>query len=237
MKARLVTTDRVAADTAGFTFEAQAPFSFDAGQTCDLTIAAPQYQDDKGSSRTFSIASSPADAPRVLVATRLTGSAFKRSLLEAPAGLEVELDGPFGSFVLHKNTTKPAVFFAGGIGITPFRSIVKDATERRLPHRITLFYSNRTPASTAFLPEIEAWQRQHANLRLVATVADPGGPESWSHDIGLMDARFIAPHVQDWANAICYIAGPPAYVKAMRAALDEVGADPDNIRTEEFSGY
>jgi ferredoxin-NADP reductase len=237
MKARLVATDRVAEDAAGFTFEVQAPFSFDAGQTCDLTIAAPQYQDDKGSSRTFSIASSPADAPRVLVATRLTGSAFKRSLLEAPVGLEVDLDGPFGSFVLHKNAAKPAVFLAGGIGITPFRSMLKDATERRLPHRITLFYSNRTPGSTAFLGEIEAWQRENVNLRLVATVVDPAGPEPWRHSVGLMDAGFIAPHVQDWAGAICYLAGPPAYVKALRAALDEVGADPDNIRTEEFSGY
>jgi ferredoxin-NADP reductase len=237
VKARLVATDRIAADAAGFTFEVQAPFAFDAGQTCDLTIAAPQYQDDKGSSRTFSIASSPTDAPRVLVATRLTGSAFKRSLLDAPAGLEVELDGPFGSFVLHKNAAKPAVFFAGGIGITPFRSIIKDATERRLPHRITLFYSNRTPATTAFLPDIEAWQRQNSNLRLVAAVVDPAGSEPWGHHVGLMDATFIAPHVEDWASAICYLAGPPAYVKAMRTALAEVAADPDNIRTEEFSGY
>jgi ferredoxin-NADP reductase len=237
MKARLVATDRVAEDTAGFTFEVKGPFSFDAGQACDLTIAAPQYRDDKGSSRTFSIASSPADAPRVLVATRLTGSAFKRSLLAAGVGLEVELDGPFGSFVLHKNAGRPAVFFAGGIGITPFRSILKDATERRLPHRITLFYSNRTPGSTAFLRDIEAWQRENANLRLVATVADPVGPEAWRHAVGPMDAAFIAPHVEDWAGAVCYLAGPPAYVKAMRAALDAIGADPDNIRTEEFSGY
>jgi ferredoxin-NADP reductase len=237
MKARLVAIDRVATDTAGFTFDVQAPFSFEAGQTCDLTIAAPQYQDDKGSSRTFSIASSPADAPRVLVATRLTGSAFKRSLLEAPVGFEVELDGPFGSFVLHKNGSKPAALFAGGIGITPFRSIVKDATERRLPHAITLFYSNRTPASTAFLPELEAWVRLNPNLRLVATVTDPTGAVAWSHSVGLMDARLVAPHIDDWAKAICYLAGPPAYVKAMRTALDEIGADPDNIRSEEFSGY
>lgn len=237
MKARLVTTDRVAADTAGFTFEVQEPFAFDAGQTCDLTIAAPQYQDEKGSSRTFSIASSPADAPRVLVATRLTGSAFKRSLLDAPAGFEVEFEGPFGSFVLHKNAAKQAVFLAGGIGITPFRAIVKNATERRLPHRMTLFYSNRTPGSTAFLPDLEAWQRQNANFHLVATVAERPGGEAWSHDVGLMNANSIRPHVQDWANAICYLAGPPAFVKALRGALDEVGADPDNVRTEEFAGY
>jgi ferredoxin-NADP reductase len=237
MKARFVASDRVAEATAGFTFEAQAPFAFDAGQACDLTLASPRYEDAKGSTRTFSIASSPSDAPRITMATRLTGSAFKRSLLEAPGGLEVDLDGPFGSFVLHRNAAKPAVFLAGGIGITPFRSIIKDATERRLAHRITLFYSNRRPSSAAFLPDLEAWQGQNPNFRLVATISDPAGGEPWSHEVGLMDAAFIRPHVPDWAAAICYLAGPPAFVKALRAALDEVGADPDNIRTEEFAGY
>ncbi len=237
MKARLVASDRVAEDTAGFTFEVEAPFAFDAGQTCDLTIASPRYQDERGASRTFSIASAPSDAPRIMVATRLTGSAFKRSLLDAPAGFEVELDGPFGSFVLHRNAAKPAVFFAGGIGITPFRSIIADATTRRLPHRMTLFYSNRTPASAAFLPDLEAWQRENANFRLVATSTDPPGPDTWGHSVGPMDAAFVGSRARDWADAICYLAGPPGFVKAMRAVLDEVGADPDSLRAEEFDGY
>ncbi len=237
MNARLVATDQVAEATARFTFEVQAPFTFEAGQTCDVTIPSPLYRDEKGSSRTFSIASPPADLPRVMFATRLTGSAFKRSLLEAPVGSEVELDGPSGSFVLHRNAAKPAVLFAGGIGITPFRSIVADAALRRLPHRVTLFYSNRTPASTAFLADLEAWQRQNPNFHLVATIADPSTGQPWGYDVGLMDAAFVKPRVPDWSAAVCYLAGPPAFVKAMRAALEEVGADPDNVRTEEFDGY
>ena len=237
MKARFITTDRIAAGTAGFTFELKDPFDFEAGQTFDVTIPAPRYQDDKGPSRTFSIASSPADAPRVLFATRLTGSAFKRTLLEAAAGLEVEIEGPFGSFALHKDIAKPAVFFAGGIGITPFRSIIKDATERRLPHRMTLLYSNRTAGSTAFLSDLEAWQQTNRNFRLIATLTEPSGDEAWNHHTGSMNAAFIKPYLDDSAHAIYYLAGPPGFVKAMRAALDELGADPDDIRTEEFSGY
>jgi ferredoxin-NADP reductase len=237
MKARLIAADRIAEETAGFTFELPERLEFEAGQTCDLAIPSPRYVDEKGSSRTFSIASSPADMPRVLVATRLTGSAFKRALLDGGAGLEVEFDGPFGSFVLHKNVARPAYFFAGGIGITPFRSIIKDATERRLPIRMTLFYSNRTPASTAFLTDLEAWQRENRNFRLVATVTDPLEGARWAHNNRMMDAAFVKPHVEDLANAIHYLAGPPGFVKAMRAALGELGADPDSIRTEEFSGY
>ncbi|MGE5245390.1 MAG: FAD-dependent oxidoreductase [Betaproteobacteria bacterium] len=237
MKARLIATDRIAADAASFTFELHDTFSFEAGQTCDFTIPSPRYQDERGSTRTFSIASSPGDIPRLLVATRLTGSAFKRTLLEAGAGLEVEVDGPYGSFVLHKNTARPAVFFAGGIGITPFRSIVKDATERHLAHRMLLFYSNRTAASTAFLSDLEGWQRTNPKFRLIATITDapPGG--QWSHETGMMDAAFIKPHLGDASNAIYYLAGPAGFVKGMQAALEKLEADPDDIRTEEFPGY
>jgi ferredoxin-NADP reductase len=236
MKAKLTKVDMVAEGTGAFTFELQDPFTFEPGQTCDITIPSPRYQDDKGSSRTFSITSTPADLPRLTFATRLTGSAFKRTLLEGAPGLEIDVDGPYGSFVLHKNAAKPAVFFAGGIGITPFHSIIDDAAARRLPHKLLLLYSNRTAASTAFLSDLEAAQRANPNFQLVATITDPGPAGTWRYSTGLMNAGFIKPHLQD-ANAIYYLAGPPSFVAAMRSALGELDADPDNIRTEEFSGY
>lgn len=237
MKARLIATDHIAADTAGFTFELQDRFTFEAGQSCDITLLSPLHQDQKGPTRTLSIASSPADAPRLLFATRLTGSAFKRTLLEAPVGLEIEVDGPFGSFVLHRNTAKPAVFLAGGIGITPFRSIIKDATERRLPHRLTLLYSNRTAGSTAFLSDLEAWQQRHAHFTLIPSITEPDGAGPSPYETGVIDAAFIKRHVDGSADAVYYIAGPPGFVKGMRSALGELSTDPDNIRAEEFSGY
>jgi ferredoxin-NADP reductase len=238
MKARFIAAERIAEDTASFTVEATESFKFEAGQTCDLTLAAPRYQDEKGTSRTFSIASSPADLPRLTFATRLTGSAFKKSLLEAAAGTDVDVDGPYGSFTLHKNSAKPALLFAGGIGITPFRSIIKDATERRLPHHLTLFYSNRIAASTAFLPDLERWSRENPHFRLVATIGERRDGDAWAHGVGLFNAQVLTPHLADAGkDAIAYIAGPPPFVTAMRASLEQLGADPDNIRTEEFSGY
>jgi ferredoxin-NADP reductase len=236
MRARLITVERVADAAAAFWFELDAPFEFQPGQTCDVTLPAAKYHDDKGTSRTFSIASSPSDMPRLLVATRLTGSAFKRSLEEAAPGTDVEIDGPYGSLTLHRNAARPAVLMAGGIGITPFRSIVKDATERKLPHTLTLFYSNRTAASTAFLADLERWESENPNFRLVATITEPDG-RPWRHATGMVDATFLRPRVTDPASAIYYVAGPPAFVGGMRTALDGIGADPDNIRTEEFAGY
>ncbi len=238
MKARLVETRPVADRTAAFIFEiAGVPFEFKAGQTCDVTLPAPKYEDAEGTTRTFSISSSPADLPRLMFATRLTGSAFKRSLVEAAAGTEVEIDGPFGSFTLHQNAKRPAVFLAGGIGITPFHGVIKDAVERKLPHRLTLFYSNRNAASTAFLAEFEGWAKATANFQFVPTLTDPLPGEAWKYATGFIDAKFLSSRVTDVAEAIFYIAGPARFVKAMQEILPAVGADPDNIRAEEFAGY
>ncbi len=236
MHARLIAVDPIARDTASFLFELGAPLTFEPGQTCDITYATPAYRDDHGTARTFSIASSPADLPRLLVATRLTGSAFKRSLAEAAPGTEVEIDAPYGSLTLHRNTAKPAVLMAGGIGITPFRSIVKHAAEAHLPHRVTLFYSNRTAGSTAFLADLEQWQAENPNFRLVATISEPDDAP-WAHETGLMDAAFVGRHLEGVTDAIFYLAGPPAFVKGMRDVLETLQIDPDTIRAEEFSGY
>jgi ferredoxin-NADP reductase len=238
MKVRLVEVRTVADRTAAFVFEfAGVPFEFRAGQTCDVTLPAPKYQDAKGTTRTFSITSSPADLPRIMFATRLTGSAFKRSLVEAAVGTEVEIEGPFGSFTLHQNAKRPAVFLAGGIGITPFHGVIKDAVERKLPHRLTLFYSNRNAASTAFLGDLEAWAQAAPDFQFVPTLTEPTPGEAWAYETGIIDLAFLKRHLADPSETIFYIAGPARFVKAMQETLPAVGANPDNIRAEEFAGY
>jgi ferredoxin-NADP reductase len=226
--ARLSDRREVAQGTAAFTFALDGDLRFEAGQTCDFTLPGPKYSDDKGNARTFSITSSPADLPSITIATRLTGSAFKRSLMDGPMGTAIEVDGPYGSFTLHHKTSRPALLLAGGIGITPFRSIVKDATERRLAHRIVLLYSNRNRGSAAFLDDLEGWAKENRNVTIVPVFTD---------ETGFITADLVREHAPDLSSSIAYAAGPDAFVKAMRQALLDAGADPDDIRTEEFPGY
>src|SRR2546427_661655 len=101
------------------------------------------------------LASAPPDDD-VVVTTRMRDAAFKRVLGSMPIGATVQAEGPFGSFTLHINAAKPAVFLAGGIGITPFRSMIRDAAARKLPHHLYLFYSNNRPEDAAFLDELAA---------------------------------------------------------------------------------
>lgn len=221
-----------------FVFECGAQdFTFKPGQYISLTVPNPLYQDEKGNTRSFSIASSPQDR-FLLIATRMTGSALKRTLAEAPLGTGVEIRGPLGSFTLPQDASRPIVLVAGGIGITPFRSMVKHAAERRLPHRLTLLYSNRTPDDAPFLDELEAWRGQNPNVRFFPTMTKPqDATPPWGGRTGYIDRGFIIETVEDRERALAFVAGPPELVGGVGRALADAGLRDDQIRTEEFDGY
>src|SRR5437879_5944796 len=130
-RTKLLRRSSVAEGTMAFHFAKPSEFSFKAGQAADLTLLKPPETDSEGNIRTFSIASPPFEE-QLTFATRMRDTAFKRSLKKISLGTEVKIDSPMGSFTLHKNSSKPAVFLAGGIGITPFISIVRQADHDRL---------------------------------------------------------------------------------------------------------
>jgi len=222
-------------------FEVTRPqgFQFIAGQTADLTWIDPPETDGEGNTRTFSIASAPYE-PQLLFATRLRDTAFKRVLEKAALGTALRLEGPFGNLTLHNNPRRPAVLIAGGIGITPFRSIIRSAANDKLPHRILLLYANKSVESAAFLEEFAAIERANPNFAFIPTVDDP--PPSWRGETGHISAEMLTKHLKtvatpESAGPICYVAGPPPMVSAIRVALSKAGFDPDDIRSEDFSGY
>lgn len=156
LTARLAEREQIADATYAFHFDlAEQPFEYRPGQTIDVIQPSPLYADAAGNRRTFSIADAPG-SERLLVATRNRGSAFKRSLIEAPLGTPLDLDGPYGSFTLPQEPSD-VYMLAGGIGVTPFRSIVDDSRERSLDHTLTLIHSNRTSEEAPFLDELIRW--------------------------------------------------------------------------------
>lgn len=233
----LLRAENIARGTMAFHFRKPEGFQFRAGQAIDLTLIDPAETDAEGNTRAFSLASAPSD-PELVVATRMRDSAFKRVLKSAKPGLSAKLDGPSGSLTLHKNTGKSAVFLAGGIGITPFLSMARDAAAQRLPHEIHLFYSNRQAEDCAFLQELQQLAKENPHFHLVATLTeiDKPGPQ-WSGETGFLNAEILRKYVPAMNGPIYYIAGPPAMVAAMRQMLIEAGVDEDDIRTEDFAGY
>ncbi len=126
LRIKLLSRSSVSEGTMAFHFARPLGFSFKAGQAADLTLLNPPETDSEGNIRTFSIASPPFE-DQLTFATRMRDTAFKRSLKVVPIGTEINIAPPTGSFSLHKNVSRPAVFLAGRIGITPFPSVVRQA--------------------------------------------------------------------------------------------------------------
>ncbi len=227
----------IAEDTMAFHFAKLADFQFRAGQSIDMTLINAPETDAEGNTRAFSIASAPFDND-LMIATRMRDTAFKRVLRKAALGIEVKIEGPSGSFVLHRKAEKPAVFLAGGIGITPFLSIIRQATHDRAPHRLYLFYGNRRLEDAAFLDILTETSKQNPNFHLIATMSEmEKSHREWKGETGFIDKDMLTKYLPTLQGPIYYIAGPPAMVAAMRRMLTEAGVDEDDIRTEEFSGY
>lgn len=234
---KFIKKETVAEGTMLFHFEKPQGFTYQAGQTIDLTLINPSETDEEGTSRTFSLTSAPEDAD-LEITTRMRDTAFKRVLGKMEPGADITVDGPFGSFLLHENVSRPAVFLAGGIGITPFHSIIKDATARALPHKIILFYSNRRPEDTAFLEELLDTEKKNPNFKLVATMTDmEKSAQAWTGERGYITADLIKKYVPEGELPVYYLAGPPVMVVAMRDMLKAAGVSGDDIRFEDFAGY
>jgi ferredoxin-NADP reductase len=234
---RLIEREHVAEGTMAFRFEKPAGWQFKAGQAVDITLLNPPETDSEGNTRAFSLASAPQEG-MLMIATRMRDTAFKRVLRTLPLGSAVKVDGPFGDLTLHNNTARAAVFLAGGIGITPFRSIVVRAAKEKLPHRIFLFFSNRRTEDAPFLEELQRLERENPNYKLIATMTEMHrSSRSWSGERDLISKEMLARHLKQAASPIYYIAGPPGMVKGVREVLNRSGVDDDDIRAEEFAGY
>jgi ferredoxin-NADP reductase len=173
-----------------------------------------------------------------MVATRLRDTAFKRELATMPLGTAVKIEGPGGNLVLHNNPDRTAVFLAGGIGVTPIRSILLWATKQKLAHCIYFFFSNRRPENTPFLEELQALQQQNPNYAFVATMTQmETSHREWKEETGYINQDILAKYVKNTKSPIYYIVGPPGMVKGLQMMLNVAGIDDDDIRTDEFAGY
>lgn len=236
---RLKDRQEVADRTLAFRFEKPPGWTFKAGQYIEITLPNSTASDAEGNDRVFSVASAPHEET-VMVATRMRHTSLKLALRDLPLESMVRLDGPFGNMTLHNNASRPAVLLAGGIGVTPFRSMVFRAARERLPHRILLFYSNRHPEDAPFVEELQALERNNPNYRFIATMTKPGtSGRPWQGKTGYVDWAMISEGLKDAAlrAPIYYIAGPPGMVHAMQTMLHGAGVDEDDVRLEEFAGY
>jgi ferredoxin-NADP reductase/nitrite reductase/ring-hydroxylating ferredoxin subunit len=240
-------------DTMSFKFGkhhniSQNGFNYIAGQFAIFDIGEV-YNDPEGPVRDFSIASSPTEK-EILISTRIRDTPYKKRLSSLEIGAKVKVSKPLGKFVLHDDYSKPAVLLSGGIGVTPFRSMIKYATDRQLPMSIVMFDSNRNVSNILYKEEFDECLDKNQNLKIVYTITQKeddkqatsaiGVNKEWRGEIGRIDEMMITKYLNDneIMNSVFYICGPQGMVDAMKKLLQERLLIPkDRIRIEEFTGY
>jgi ferredoxin-NADP reductase/nitrite reductase/ring-hydroxylating ferredoxin subunit len=223
-------------------------FDYTAGQYAFFDIGGV-FNDSKGPIRHFTISSSPTE-DFVMITTRIRDTPYKKRLSSLEEGTIVKVRGPQGKFILHEDYSKPAVFLSGGIGVTPFRSMIKYATDKQLPIKIVMFDSNRDQENTLFKKEFDEYVNINRNLRIVYTITEEEkqgaqdtsstNRQQWTGERGRINEAMLTRHLSEdeIKDSIFYTCGPPNMIKAMQDLLQNILRIPnDRIKVEEFTGY
>lgn len=247
LKMQLTLLDKVkheGTDIMSFKFfrkDDQNYLNYKAGQFAIVDLGTKE--DTKGPTREFTIASSPTEKDVILISTRIRDTPFKQKLSKLEKGASVKITAPEGDFVLPDDHVNRVVFLSGGIGVTPFRSMIGYATDKQLPLKITMFDSNRNPANILYKDEFDSWAKLNKNLEIIYTITQEGEkfPSSdWKGETGFIDKVMLAKYLTKYElnQSTFYLCGPPAMLNAMYKLLaKELKVPDDRIKTEEFSGY
>ncbi len=235
-KSKLLTKEEIANGTMAFYFEKPEGLSYVAGQHITLRLIDPPETDAEGNDRTFSLITIPSDN-KIGIATRMRNTAFKRILKNSSDGLAVEIIDPRGSMILPKQISRPAAFLAGGIGITPFISMIRQAAKDQSSQKIFLFYSNRTVKDASFFEELQNLAKQNKNFVLIATMTQEDA-DNWQGEKGYITESMLKRHLGgDFENTVFYLAGPTGFVSGLSDMLLGAKVDSLFIKSEDYGEY
>ncbi len=218
------------ADITSFRFPRPAELTYKPGQFFFVALK----QDGKELNKHFSFSSSPTEAGFIEFTKRLTDHEYSMALKAAKVGDWARIDAPYGEFTFDGEHPKIALL-AGGIGVTPFVSICKNATDKGLPSQITLFLGCRTPDDIPFRRELEDMAQVNGHLKLHFVVNQP--TPDWKGATGIITADMIQKELPDYKDNIFYCCGPPGMVTAMGKLIDGFGLPKTQLKLEFFTGY
>ncbi len=206
------------------------------GQFLHYELDALTFPDERGARRHFTISSSPTEKGIVMFTTRIRGSGFKETLRQAPIGYELTCETPNGDFILRQGETRLRhVFIAGGIGVTPYRSILRYSADRNESLNALMLYFSRSSADIIFRQELESIARRMPTFSLANVLTEP--EEGWKGEQGNLDEAILRTFVPD-PNGLCFwVSGPPGMVSTCRELLERIGVKDQSIRTDRFLGY
>ena len=218
-------------NVTSFRFPRPADLDYKAGQFFFVTLKGA---DGKELKKHFSFSSSPTEKTHIEFTKKLSDSDYSAALKALKAGDWARIDASYGKFTFEGEHEKIGLL-GGGIGITPFKGICQYCTDMHLDTKITLLYGNRTENDIVFRKELEALQKQNANLKVVFTLneADSG----WQGATGFINADMIKREIPDYKETVFYTCGPPVMVEVMEKLVAQLGLPDSQLKREYFTGY
>jgi len=217
-------------DVTSFRFSRPTDLNYKPGQFMFVTLK----QGEKELSKHFSFSSSPTEKEHIEFTKKFTDHEYSLALKSAKVGDWARIDAPYGQFTFEGEYPK-ITLLGGGIGITPFMSMCKNATDTSLNSKITLFYGCRTEKDFTFKKELESLAEKNKNLNLVLIVNEPTA--QWKGVTGIINAEIVKQHLPDYKENIFYTCGPPPMVEAMEKLVLNLGLPKENLKREFFTGY
>jgi glycine betaine catabolism B len=226
---------RLADNIYEFSFSKDKNVLFMPGQYLEWTLPH-EKQDQRGMRRFFTIASAP-NEKQIKIGVRINNhsSAFKKALLGLNKDEKIYASGPLGDFTL-ENTKQKLVFIAGGIGITPFISMLKYLIHKNQKIDITLFYCSSDASEFVYKDVLSSAKK--AGLKIFYVLTNPKKvPSNWNGVKGRLTRDIIKNKVGDYDKREFYLSGPSKMVDSYKKLLKETGISDSRIKTDYFSGY
>ena len=210
----------------------ELPFNFLPGQFLNLMVE----REGRILRRSYTIASSPTQRGycEISVKREEVGVISAHLHHAVRVGDEMEVEGPFGNFVFTGSEDPRIVLIGGGVGVTPLMSILRFLTDRCWEGQVDLIYAAHAPGDFAFREELAALEHRHPNVRVHLTASVPG--ENWQGAQGRVTKEMILEAAPQVAKSRVHLCGPPSMMKAVAAALADLGVPPRNLKTESFGG-
>lgn len=228
---------RITPDIADFVFKPNQKLAYEPGQYMEWTL--PHYGvDSRGNRRYFTLASSPTESDiRIGVKFYNQSSTFKKALLNLKANTSIVASQISGDFVLPKDPKKKLVFIAGGIGVTPYRSMTKYLLDKKEKRNVTMLYSAKTKNDFAYRDIFEQARKELGMNIIYAITNDKKAVSNAYTRLGRISAETIKKEVPDFEERFFYISGADAMVEAMKSILTGLGVPKHQIKVDYFSGY
>lgn len=227
---------QLAKNTYSFFFDRSGiDFDFLPGQYIRM-ILPHEEPDDRGTSRFFTIASSPLQKDTLQITAKVIQSSFKETLLNLKTGQAVIFFGPMGNFYLQENST-PHVFLSGGMGITPFHSMLLYASEKKLTIPLTLISAFGSGDELIFYDELIPLSENNKNIQVIYTVTHNTIDHQWLGETGRISEELLRKYIATLDSAFYYVVGPASMVEDTKKLLTSLEINEDQIMSEDFTGY